>query len=111
MCVESRIDDDVVDPIVARLNHGPTRTAVAAERAFLYRLEGGCQVPIAAHAVIENQRVRLTGLVAELDGRRMIKNSMTDSLVKAESLGTRLAEDLLAKGADEILERLEQNAG
>ncbi len=111
LCIESRTLDEVVDPIVAKLNHGPTQTAVTAERAFLHRLEGGCQVPIAAHAVIENNRVKLTGLVAELDGSRMIKNNIEGPPDQAQALGTHLAEDLLAKGADEILERLEQNAG
>ena len=111
LCIESRTNDEVVDPILAKLNHAATRTAVTAERAFLHRLEGGCQVPIAGHAIIEDEHIKLTGLVAELDGSRMIKNSMQSPLDQAQNLGTRLAEDLLAKGADEILKRLEQDGG
>ena len=107
--VEIRTPDRVMDPIVARLQHDPTQTAVAAERAFLHRLEGGCQVPIAAHAVIASQRVKLTGLVATVDGRRVIKNTIQGPCDQAQIVGTRLAEDLLARGADEILERLKHN--
>ena len=110
LCIESRTGDAAIDPIVAKLDHEPTRITVTAERAFLHRLEGGCQVPIAAHAVIDGDRLQLTGLVAEVDGSRMIKNKIDAPLDQAESLGIQLAEDLLAKGADEILERLEKNA-
>ncbi len=111
LCIESRKEDAVVDPIVRRLDHGPTRTAVTAERAFLHRLEGGCQVPIAAYATLVGERLELTGLVASLDGSRIIQSRVEGPLDQAYILGVRLAEDLLARGAKEILERLEHNAG
>jgi hydroxymethylbilane synthase len=67
-------------------------------------------VPIAAFATIENEQLELTGLVAELDGSRLIKAAVSGPCDQAASLGSKLAETLLARGADAILERLEQNA-
>ncbi len=110
LCIENRTHDVTVGPIVAALDHADTHTAILAERAFLHRLEGGCQVPIAAHATLEEEQLQLTGLVAELDGRTVIKASVTGPCHQAETLGLELAENLLSRGAGEILERLNQNA-
>jgi hydroxymethylbilane synthase len=106
LCIETRRDDPIVAPFVAVLEHAETRTAVTAERAFLARLEGGCQVPIAAYARIEGESIRLTGLVAEPDGGRILKAVKTGTRQEAESMGLLLAEELLAQGAGDILERL-----
>jgi hydroxymethylbilane synthase len=111
LCIESRTNDVTIGPIVAALDHATTHTAVMAERAFLHRLEGGCQVPIAAHATIENEQLHLTGLVAELDGQTVIKASVEGPCHQATALGLDLAEQLLAQGAGNILKRLEPNAG
>lgn len=111
LCIETRTNDSVVGPVVAALDHATTHTAVLAERAFLHRLEGGCQVPIAGHATIDNEQLHLTGLVAELDGQIIIKESVTGPCHQATTLGLELAEALLAQGAGDILERLEHNAG
>lgn len=110
LCIESRTNDSTIGPVVAALDHATTHTAVVAERAFLHRLEGGCQVPIAGHATIDEDQLRLTGLVAELDGRTVIKASVEGPCHQAVSLGVTLAEDLLNQGARDILERLEENA-
>lgn len=110
LCIESRTNDGTIGPVVAALDHATTHTAVMAERAFLHRLEGGCQVPIAGHATIDEDQLHLTGLVAELDGRNVIKASVEGPCHQAVSLGVNLAEALLAQGAGDILERLEQNA-
>ncbi len=101
--LEGRCDDLFVQHIVAQLNDPATNTAVAAERAFLKRLEGGCQVPIAAHATLAGSSLTLDGLVASTDGRRVVRDSLTGPLPDADSIGHRLAEHLLAKGADRIL--------
>ena len=101
--IECRRDDTMVHEHIARLNHPPSALAVTAERAFVDRLEGGCQVPIGAHAVATDVSVRLDGLVASLDGTRMIRNDIEGSVEDAAALGTTLAEQLLSKGADEIL--------
>ena len=106
LCIEIRKDDPTVGPLVAVLDHAPTRAAVAGERAFLNRLEGGCQVPIAGHGRIRENQFILTGLVAELDGSRVIKAQKSGRPDSSETSGIELAEELLARGADEILEKL-----
>jgi len=110
LCIESRTNDGPTSQVVTGLDHAATHLAVMAERAFLHRLEGGCQVPIAGFATIENEQLELTGLVAELDGNRLIKAAVSGPCDRAASLGNKLAETLLARGADAILERLKQNA-
>ncbi len=111
LCIESRTNDGPTSQTVTGLDHAATHLAVMAERAFLHRLEGGCQVPIAAFASIENEKLELTGLVAEIDGSLLIKEAISGPCDRAASLGTKLAETLLAQGADAILEGLKQNAG
>lgn len=110
LCIESRTNDDRVASVISALDDAATHTAVIAERAFLYRLEGGCQVPIAGHATIDNDdRLTITGLVAELDGSRMIKQTLEGPCDQAAKLGLQLGDALLAEGAASILERLEQH--
>jgi hydroxymethylbilane synthase len=109
LCIENRTNDEIISPIISALDDAMTHTAVLAERAFLHRLEGGCQVPIAGHAVIDNDdRLTITGLVAELDGSRLIKKTISGPCNQADALGIELAESLLSKGAASILERLAQ---
>jgi hydroxymethylbilane synthase len=106
LCIEIRKDDSSVGPLVASLDHAATRVAVAGERAFLNRLEGGCQIPIAGHGRISENQFTLAGLVAEVDGTRVIKGEKRGPLDSAEIIGIELAEELLARGADKILEKL-----
>ena len=106
LCIEIRADDPRIGPLVAELEHGPSRTAVQAERAFLNRLEGGCQVPIAGYAQLVDEKIGLTGLVADLDGRNIIKDQIWGAPQDAADLGVRLAERLLSKGADVLLQEL-----
>lgn len=80
-----------------------TAVAVRAERAFLHRLEGGCQVPIGAFAQVAGSQLTITGLIASVDGSKMIKRQMSGDVADAEKLGTKLAEELLANGGGEIL--------
>jgi len=101
--IEARSDDSVVRDVLSRFEHRPTRMTVTAERALLHRLEGGCQVPIAAYAVLEGETLTLDGLVATVDGRRVIRHQIQGPAVDAQQLGTTLAERLLADGADVIL--------
>ncbi len=104
--LEGRRDDAFVRGILAALDHRPTRTAVTAERALLERLEGGCQVPIAAHATLSGERLRLDGLVASVDGRRLVRDSVEGPVADARELGTRLAEQLLRQGGETILNEI-----
>jgi hydroxymethylbilane synthase len=106
LCIEIRKDDSIVSPLVSSLDHAPTRAAVNGERAFLNRLEGGCQVPIAGHSQINGNQFTLTGLVAEVDGSRVVKGEKSGPLDSAETIGIQLAEELLARGADKILQKL-----
>jgi hydroxymethylbilane synthase len=106
LCIETRDNDPVIGPLMAELNHEPTRTAVTAERAFLKRLEGGCQVPIAGYARLDAGRVRLTGLVADLEGARIVRGDISGSPRDAAATGVRLAEKLLAEGAGDLLKAL-----
>ena len=104
--IEARSDDTFVRELLARFEHAATRITVTAERALLHRLEGGCQVPIAAHAVLEGDTLRLDGLVASVDGRRIIRHQITGGAAEAFLLGTTLAERLLADGGDVILKEI-----
>ena len=101
--IECRTDDEFMNALLAKLNHEETWICVSAERAFLKKLEGGCQVPIAAHAQLSDEQLIIEGLVGSLDGKTLIKSSMEGKPEDAEALGTALAEKLLSQGAGEIL--------
>ncbi len=103
LAVQTRSSDSAVREIVARLDDADTRSAVLAERAFLARLEGGCQVPIAGHAVLTGEELRLVGFVGTPDGSRALCQEITGPVEDAEALGETLAERLLSEGAAEIL--------
>jgi len=107
LCVETRAGDPVMAPLMVLLDHAVTRRAVQAERAFLARLEGGCQVPIAGHATLDGDRLRMTGLVADLDGRTMVRHTLDGPADNAEAIGLALAERLLEQGAGAILDSLQ----
>jgi hydroxymethylbilane synthase len=101
--IEGRSSDRFVRSILDRLNDPITHTTVMAERAFLHRLEGGCQVPIAAHATLSDGLLSLDGLVASVDGKTVIRDHVQGESRDAHALGVRLAERLLARGGDRIL--------
>ena len=131
--IECRIDDRSINNLIAPLNHPETSICVKAERAFLKQLEGGCQVPIAAYArivsqdspphpplgkgghrggvndssvITPNSKLIMDGLVGSLTGDRIIKGHIEGSPEHAESLGVTLAEDILSRGAKEILDEV-----
>lgn len=108
LCIEIRKDDSAVKKIISTLDDPDTHTAIKAERAFLNRLEGSCQTPIAAYAKLENGDVRLIGMVADLDGRKRFRESISGPPDTAEHIGIRLANQLLNQGARDILERLKE---
>ncbi len=104
--LEGRRNDAFVRELVGTLEHSPTRTAVTAERALLERLEGGCQVPIAAHATLSGETLSLEGLIASVDGRTLLRERIEGPSSDARTLGVQLAEWLLARGGDEILNKI-----
>ena len=106
--VEMREDREDLHELLAFLEHRPTRLCVSAERAFLRRLDGGCQVPIAAHAELCGDELTLDALVAGVDGKTVIRGSLHSAASpdEAERMGCALAEELLGRGADRILAEL-----
>jgi len=104
VAIEIRGDDDRTARAVAKLSHQPTRICITAERAFLRRLEGGCQVPIGAHATLDGNTVVLEGIVGSLDGTVVFREHISGKANDADSLGTKLAESLIALGAGELLD-------
>jgi hydroxymethylbilane synthase len=105
LAIETRVEDEEVNRIVGALDHNPTRIACQAERAFLKGLGGGCLVPIAALGQVVDGEVRLDGLVARPDGSEIIRGESRGQATDPEAAGRRLAEDLLGRGADRILQR------
>ncbi|MGQ9571912.1 MAG: hydroxymethylbilane synthase [Dehalococcoidia bacterium] len=103
LAVEVRESDEEIGALVEPLNDPATERAVRAERAFLSALGGGCAVPVAAHAVVVDGRLDLQGLVADADGRKVIRDSLSGSAAEAEDIGRRLADRMLSQGAAEIL--------
>ena len=108
LAIEARADDAATLDRLASLDHHATRVTTLAERGFLRRLEGGCQVPIAAYAEISIQQAQLLlhGLVSSLDGRTIVSGVRVGNLAEAAALGTALAEELLAGGAEAILDEI-----
>lgn len=102
LAVETRDDEELIG-LLAPLEDKETRAACMAERALLRALGGGCQLPIAAHAVVSNERLRLYGLVAEVSGETIIRASVEGAVAGAEQLGHELALHLLANGAEALL--------
>ena len=105
--IETRIADDEINQYLSIIDHEATHLSIMAERAFLRRLEGGCQVPIGAWGSVSGQdMLTLKGFVGDLDGRKLVKGGIEGEMEKAQELGMALADDLLSRGADEILREL-----
>jgi hydroxymethylbilane synthase len=103
IAIETRGDDAVAVAATAKLNHRETELRCRAERAFLRSLGGGCQFPIAAHAVVEGSVLKLEGLVAKPDGSAFIRDQLADHFERPEDIGSTLAQKLLDRGAGELL--------
>jgi hydroxymethylbilane synthase len=109
--IETRTNDEEVEDQIRFLNDRDASVAISAERAFLKKLEGGCQVPVAAFARISGSALRIDGLVGTIDGKKLIRHHMEGPIEEAKSLGTQLAEILLSRGAKEILDEVYQKTG
>lgn len=108
--IECRSDDLVIQQLLAPLEHKETRICVLAERAMNRKLQGGCQVPIGAFAILQQNELWLRGLVGQLDGSEILRSEIKGQASQAEQLGTQLAEQLLALGADRILDAVYRQA-
>jgi hydroxymethylbilane synthase len=101
LAIECRVDDHATREVLALFEHGVSRRAVDAERAFLSHLGGGCELPVGAHALIGHDgAITITGVIASVDGRELFKSTMIGSDVH---IGKTLAEHLLAAGAARLL--------
>ena len=104
--IESRTDDKQILDIISVLDDKKSRACIQAERAMNNALQGGCQVPIAGYCRLNNDELILQGLVGRVDGSKIIKQQITGYINEAESLGEKLAKQLLNQGADLILTEL-----
>ncbi len=103
LAIECRGDDAETLARLGRFDDRTTRLAVVAERAFLRRLSGDCKTPLAAHAVVDGNKLALEGLVGAPDGSRLVRHRLEGSAGDGEAIGTALAEELLLRGADRLL--------
>ena len=108
--IETRKGDEEVEGRIQFLNDPPSARTILAERAFLKRLGGGCQVPIAAFAQVAGSNLWIDGLVGTIDGKRLVRHHLEGPLERPESLGTELAEILFGKGGKEILDEVYQKS-
>jgi hydroxymethylbilane synthase len=106
LAVETRGSDSQMNAIAGALNHAPTAIAVMAERKFLQRMGGGCNIPIAIYARIEQTAIVMDALVASPDGKRVLRASIQENLNKADEAAASLAERLLAQGGGALLEEV-----
>ncbi len=105
--IEIRQDDTETGNLIKEINHPATAAAVQAERAFLARLEGGCQIPIGAYGKVnEDNRLTLDGMVSSLDGVNFLKDMTEGKVSDAQSLGRQLGETLIEQGAGDILAQI-----
>ena len=103
IAIEIRADDEVAIEATSKLNHRETELACRAERAFLRALGGGCQFPIAGHAVVDGEMLKLEGLVAKPDGSEIIHDHLSGPSNQAEGIGVALAKRLIERGANSLL--------
>jgi len=104
--IECRAEDDEILTLLKALEHQPTAYRCYAERAFLRELEGGCQVPIGVNTALDGDTLTLTGIVASLDGKQLVKDVISGAAESAEQLGTDLANRMREQGAQTILDEI-----
>jgi hydroxymethylbilane synthase len=104
--IETRDDDQELLEFVKHLEDPVTRAEITAERAFLAVLEGGCQIPVGCVSRIQDASLKLEGLVADLDGQRIFRESLTGPMDQAGEIGVRLALTLVEQGAGEVLDHI-----
>jgi hydroxymethylbilane synthase len=109
IAIETRMDDELALTSTAKLNHRATELACRAERAFLRSLGGGCQYPIAAHAVVEGDELKLEGLVAKPDGSVIIRDRLSGPSDQPEKIGATLGDRLIERGASSLLHEQHQH--
>jgi hydroxymethylbilane synthase len=106
LCIQIREGDTATEEMLRPLHHEETALAVRAERTLMAELEGGCQVPVGGYAQMVEGKLNLRGVVASVDGGRIVHAEDTDDPAKPEELGMRVAGRLIAMGAKEILDEI-----
>lgn len=109
IAMQIRKDDKFMEEIMSGVNHGLTFASTQAERTFLRRLEGGCQIPIGCFSSVGNGKITLTGFVSDVNGNNAIIYSKSGSLDKPEGVANALATDFLKAGAGQIIQHIRQN--
>lgn len=104
--LEIRSDDDEIKEILSFIGHRESHTRAICERAFLRKLQGGCQIPIGCHSVLQGDKIYVKGIIYNLDGSKKIAKEYTGDKVNPEAAGIKLAEMVLAAGGDEILKEI-----
>ncbi len=104
--LEARVGDEETLELLSVLQHDDTADRITAERALNKQLQGGCQVPIACYAMLDGDTLHLQALVGEPDGSLIVQGDISGHRSDGEQLGKELADDLLSRGAKEILEKL-----
>ncbi|WP_392565099.1 hydroxymethylbilane synthase [Utexia brackfieldae] len=104
--IETRVNDPMIEQLLAPLDDKPTRLCLLAERAMNKMLQGGCQIPIGCHATLQQDTLQIKALVGRCDGSKIIHAKITGKSECAEQLGIALAKQLLAQGAREILDEI-----
>ena len=106
LAIEARKGDRIIEEYVTVLNHLPTWQAVTAERAFLHAVEGGCRAPVAALATVHGQILKITAMVADKAGTKIIKQSLEGDARRAESQGVKLAQMMIDAGAASLIDEI-----
>ena len=106
LAVETRADDESTLDVVASIDNRNTRRASECERTFSNRLGGDCYVPIGAYAEVDGERLKVSGMIASLDGRRMVRATLSDNVSAARKTGEKLATMLFESGGKRILEEI-----
>jgi hydroxymethylbilane synthase len=109
--IECRLGDSDVAEMIHFLNDPATECCVAAERAFLRRCQGGCQVPLAAYGELDGDELRLSAFIGSVDGGKSVRGNVTGPAGRFDALGTELADRLLADGGREILDEVYSREG
>lgn len=111
MAVQLRVGDDRAGSFVRALEHGPTRAATTAERSLLRTVEGGCQVPVGAHATVDGETLALSAVICSLDGSEAVAGESHGPVTDAAALGEALGRDLLERGGASILAGIRSTSG
>ncbi len=111
LAIEMREKDVETEELIKFLDHKESRICAECERAFLKELEGGCQIPVGAHAVIENGKVKIRAFISDLSAERFIEGFTYGNAEMSEYVGKKLAEDLLSRGGREILDEIYSGSG